>query len=310
MESFDKFQEQMSELHNEHDISYLVQRNLPEYDFLREESFLRPTLSSFAAFYYDATIALGLAACKAVQRNDDSSSSHPILTLDGKEHHQTLVQQEFQGVTGNVVLNHETGSRDATTTFFRVINFVVDQETRTEETVEFKQTVSSIFQGGVWDDLNDFYFSSGTTAIPPDLPPFSLNTNSLDTQVEVLIYVMCATAMLLAASLAIWTKFNSHARVVRASQPIFLYILCAGALLLASAIIPSSYNHAVGAESDLACNFIPWLVIMGVSLVFSALFTKTHRVNVIMENPTEVRRIKVTAVDVAKPMLGILLGMS
>jgi hypothetical protein len=42
-------------------------------------------------------------------------------------------------------------------------------------------------------------------------------------------------------------------------------------------------------------------------MTFSALFTKTHRILTIMRNAAAFKRVKVTALDVAKPMIALLM---
>jgi len=58
--------------------------------------------------------------------------------------------------------------------------------------------------------------------------------------------------------------------------------------------------------ADAACMAFPWLLATGFSLTFSALFTKTYRINQIMKSAARFKRIKVEAVDVIKPMVVLL----
>jgi hypothetical protein len=57
------------------------------------------------------------------------------------------------------------------------------------------------------------------------------------------------------------------------------------------------------------CIAVPWLATFGWILAFSAIFTKTHRVNKIFHNPQRFKRIKVTVWNVMKPFL-ILLAVA
>ena len=67
-------------------------------------------------------------------------------------------------------------------------------------------------------------------------------------------------------------------RVVRSSQPIFLCLISSGVALMALGIVPLSIEG-----SDAACMATPWLLFLGFTLTFSALFTKTYRINQIMK---------------------------
>jgi gamma-aminobutyric acid type B receptor len=77
---------------------------------------------------------------------------------------------------------------------------------------------------------------------------------------------------------------------------------------MGSAIIPLSLDPGVVSleGASRACIAMPWLLACGFSLTFSALFTKTHRILTIMRNAASFKRVKVTALDVAKPMIALL----
>ena len=113
----------------------------------------------------------------------------------------------------------------------------------------------------------------------------------------------------LSVAFTLWTKKKENLRVVKSAQPIFLYIITAGTLLMGSAIIPLSLDPGVVSleGASRACIAMPWLLACGFSLTFSALFTKTHRILTIMRNAAAFKRVKVTAMDVAKPMIVLLV---
>lgn len=60
---------------------------------------------------------------------------------------------------------------------------------------------------------------------------------------------------------------------------------------------------------DIACNLIPWLYSIGFVISFSALFSKTWRVNKILNNPDKFRKVKVTPRDVIAPFI-ILMSIN
>jgi len=84
---------------------------------------------------------------------------------------------------------------------------------------------------------------------------------------------------------AIWTVMNRNAVVVRAAQPFFLMILISGIFIFSSTIIPLSHDDDGIPESKNktfgvgVCMAQPWLAFTGFSIIFSALFSKTWRVN-------------------------------
>jgi hypothetical protein len=170
MTAYDTFTEWIGKLKNPDDLQYLGS-HFPEYDhpdygsdppFIDDENFLSaPLVSTYAPFFYEATIALGLAACSAISGD----------TLDGETHFRHLADGSFTGVSGKVSFDTITGTRDVTSAIYRVTNWlpndVVDTETG-ETVVEFKPYMTDIFQDGEWSELRDFIFNDGTPNLPPD----------------------------------------------------------------------------------------------------------------------------------------------
>jgi len=100
-----------------------------------------------------------------------------------------------------------------------------------------------------------------------------------------------------------WVALNRKHRVVKISQPIFLHLICFGVLVLSCAIFPLGIDDTDSTERgrNVACASIPWLVSLGFSLVFSALFSKLWRINRVFAAAASLRRVLVTEKDVAKP---------
>lgn len=74
------------------------------------------------------------------------------------------------------------------------------------------------------------------------------------------------------------------------------------------AIIPFTIDGGDTNETgaNAACMAFPWCLSIGFSLTFSALFTKTYRINQIMRSAAKFKRIKLTPFDVMKPMIALL----
>ena len=79
--------------------------------------------------------------------------------------------------------------------------------------------------------------------------------------------------------------------------------------MMGTSIIPLIVDRGIASEQgcDAACISFPWLLAVGFSITFASLFTKTHRINQIFKNAASFKRVKITAWDVAKPML-VLIG--
>lgn len=142
---------------------------------------------------------------------------------------------------------------------------------------------------------------------PLELPPLEVDMNYIG-NLAILGYVLLAFIVVLSIGFAIWTFVNKNTRVVRASQPLFLGMICCGTLIMGSAIIPLSMDDEKYDEraTDVACMSIPWLMSIGFTTTFCALFSKTWRVDKIFHNPRRFSRIKVTAKDVIGPYLALL----
>ena len=134
--------------------------------------------------------------------------------------------------------------------------------------------------------------------IPLELPPLAVDENLLGS----LAWLGWIFFAIVAASVVyciLWTlRYRRLDAVVRAAQPGFLIMIAAGVLILAASLIPLSFDDGgdsgqsqgehyvsstVGEFSEAfrvgLCMSVPWLAFTGFSIIFSALFAKTWRVN-------------------------------
>ena len=149
--------------------------------------------------------------------------------------------------------------------------------------------------------------------IPLALPPVDYNENLLG-NLEVLGFSLFCITTITCFCCAGWTLYYRTAIVVRAAQPFFLFMIAGGVLIIASALIPLSFDD--GGEPDslsqsksaAICMSVPWLAFLGFTVVFSALFSKTWRVNRLFRAAVGLSRIKVTEKDVLAPFVFLMLG--
>ena len=82
-----------------------------------------------------------------------------------------------------------------------------------------------------------------------------------------------------------WSRMYRRNRVVVASQPIFLRLICIGCLVVSSSIIPLSIDDSIASPEgcSTACTF-PWLLSIGFTQIFAALFSKIWRLNKLFDN--------------------------
>ena len=245
---------------------------------------------------------MGLSACSA-----KNSSTY----FDGETHFDVMKRTSFAGASGTIVLDNVTGTRDPNSAYFTLHNFVeADQgQAGGDGSVLYKAVESRLFRDAEWETVNDFIFNDGTTTPPPDLPPLVPNRNHINNALRIVGLTFCAISLLLSFGFAGWTIHKRGTYVIKASQPVFLLIVCAGSAILGAAIIPLSFDQGSASQqgSDIACQVFPWFVSIGFVVIFSALFTKTHRINKLFTNPS-FKRMKVSAFDVAIPMMVLVSG--
>lgn len=219
---YDELREAMSELNNDDDINYM-KSILPiagDHDaVLLANGFLsEPGLMS--AFLYDATIALGLAACDTVAERNNR------MRINGKEHFQRFAQDEFEGASGTVRFFNESGTRNPQSAVFVLRNFVEDDETSSDDMIQLKAVDSNAYLMNAWEELTPFVYSSGSTVIPPDLPNPMRNPNYLKPGLRALGLILAIIVIGLSVGFSVWSHIYRTTKVVRASQPIFCLIIC------------------------------------------------------------------------------------
>jgi hypothetical protein len=112
-------------------------------------------------------------------------------------------------------------------------------------------------------------------------------------------------AIIFASSIAAvcWVFYMRSAPVVRSSQPPFLLLISFGCVIMGSSIIAMGIDDEVASfrGASMACMATPWLVSLGFTVCFAALFSKILRLKTLMRHAANFRRIQVTVWDVLAP---------
>ncbi|GAX23840.1 gamma-aminobutyric acid type B receptor [Fistulifera solaris] len=147
--------------------------------------------------------------------------------------------------------------------------------------------------------------------IPIELPPLTVDNNRIG-NLKYLGYTAFGAVALCALFCIAWTIRYRQNLVVKAAQPFFLLMITGGVLVLASSLIPLSMDDG-GDDSTKSttyrvgvCMSVPWLAFIGFTVTFSALFSKTWRVNRIIQAKATLSRIKVETKDVLGPFFLLL----
>jgi len=257
--TYDKFFAAMQNLRNEQDLAF-IDSHLPwpsDYVLNNEIPVNHSKITDsdrflywpgyVGPFLYDATVAIGMAACSA-------SSSSGVTNVTGEEMFQNFIGMEFLGASYNVKFE-DTGTRVADSALFSLTNFVLDEETAEEE-VKFLRIKTDIWGNGTWYNVKEpFVFNDGSTTPPADLPPITVDKNHLSKGFRAVGGILCAIIVCMSIVFGVWTFKNRAVQVIRASQPIFLYIIAIGTLLMGISIIPLSVDRGASNEqgASIAC---------------------------------------------------------
>mmetsp|Transcript_30664 Transcript_30664/g.64052 ORF Transcript_30664/g.64052 Transcript_30664/m.64052 type:complete len:796 (-) Transcript_30664:641-3028(-) len=147
--------------------------------------------------------------------------------------------------------------------------------------------------------------------IPLELPQLDVDDNLLDGLV-IMGYVCFGLIFFSVMICVAWTHLNQSKVVVRSAQPFFLHMISTGVLILSSSIIPLSFDDGGDLQPEShtwsvgVCMSVPWLAFLGFTITFSALFSKTWRVNQIFRAKETYTRIRLSKFDVLAPFAFLL----
>lgn len=257
----------------------------------------QPASSSSALLAYDAMMAIGIAACEAQSDN-----------FTGQELYNALLSTQFDGASGHVAFSAETGTRKLDTVSYRVVNVLADPP-NPDSNLTFSIGVDAAYVNlgdKTVDVIRPFRFADGTTNAPASSRMAGEELNLISRGVLYFTVSVAVLVMFLSVGCAWWTIRNREKRVVRRSQPIFLCMLCVGTFVMASTVGFQAFQEPFSQRAlDFACMISPWLVSVGFTTTFAALFSKTWRINHVYKKAQKFKRVKVTVRDVLLPFAAL-----
>lgn len=254
-------------------------------------------------FMYDAVMTTGVGACLAEQTSNG--------TIPSSSHLDNIRRTVFTGATGTVKFGggsaDEVGVRDGSTVLWSEFNILPPHPLGFRPGFENSNwIITGIYEPGkAWEQIQvPFVYRDGGTE-PPALRE-QPDQNYLSRGLRGLGLALMSVTLMACVVCALWVFFRRKHNVLRASQPIFCYLLAFGAFVEASAIYTISNDESYGwneEELSRACMATPWLLVMGFTFIYSALFTKLWRINEVLQ----FSRRKVELRHVVGPMIAIVL---
>lgn len=252
----------------------------------------------FAQLNYDASIALGIAACEA-------EAQMPT----GQDIYETMLGATFQGSSGPVQFQRETGSRSFRGLKFEIHNIRAlppDQNGEVLVKAVVAEVVDFLADEHV-QSVQPFLYADGSTSPPSDLPEVSVDLNEIPTPVIASGYALCAILMLVSVFWIWWTLHFRRNRTVQSAQPFFLVLVCVGAFIMSSSIIPMGFQEPMPQRVlDVGCMATPWLFSLGFTTSFSALSAKLWRIGRLHKASVAFQRVTIRPRDAVMPFLILL----
>ncbi|CAB9500493.1 Gamma-aminobutyric acid (GABA) B receptor [Seminavis robusta] len=260
-----------------------------------------PDLPDQVGFAYDATMAIGIGACRAIANTTDSKST----AMTGEQHLEGIQSVDFSGITGKVEFQNRPatpGSRKGSSIYYGVLN-LNRRDANDSDLAEGTSYLDPFTQE--WVEYLPFEYAGGSST-PPKLLRSHPEQNFLDPAVRAIGLALMSLSLAAVFASVVWVMANRSHIVVTAAQPPFLYVLCLGAALTSMIVLTQSFDESYGWEESMlsrACLAMPWLACLGVMVTYSALFTKLWRVNKVLQ----FKRRQIKASQVMWPALSLFV---
>lgn len=234
--------------------------------------------SGYAPFMYDAVTLLALSYCRAVNAASGA--------VGGAEVFAEFSKLDFNGGSGYVEIESETGTRNYTSVLFMLFN--VQPMEVDDDGMQTYKLVPTKFYNNSWSSIEgrDYVYADGGNSTPPSLPPPQVENNYIGTTGRAVGYSLMGIVFLGSFAAFVWMLVYREERAVRSSQPLFLFMIAFGTMVMASSIVSLSMEEPVPESGlDAACMASPWLYVSGAVVAFSSLLAKTRGVRKVSLQP-------------------------
>ncbi|KAL2083854.1 hypothetical protein ACEWY4_019372 [Coilia grayii] len=240
-----------------------------EYDLLRNQQGVNS--SQYHGFAYDGVWVLTKALSRVMEtvRDNEKHSEDQSYTVSDEEMAQMVVEAmsetTFWGVTGPVMFRN--GERIGI-----IVRLTQLQDGKEIQVGEYNTTEDKLV-------LNkDLRFKDRVFVLH--------QRGKVNTGVYSVMSAITVVAMLMASSLLFFNMKHRHHRVIKMSSPFINNFIICGAMLSYSFIILFGLDGSMISEEsfDILCTIRTWILAIGHTMAFGAMFAKTWRVHAIYTN--------------------------
>jgi ABC-type branched-subunit amino acid transport system substrate-binding protein len=234
---------------------------------------------------YDAMLSLGFAICAS-----DPTGS---VVKRGIDLFDDLVQVEFEGMSGKVSFNPETGNRQLASVPIRARNWYIKDGkfikdfvanfNATSDTWNFDNDSAVVLRGNV----------IGLSSAPIDFKFAVENKNYIPNELLALAYFETAFLLLLCVTSFIILFMFRKKRVILNSQPALMFFVVFGCLVATFSILTLSVDDNPDnplQNVQAACASTPVIFALGFQISFCAILAKTWRIYSVFGSSNKLRR--------------------
>ncbi|KAJ7991786.1 hypothetical protein DPEC_G00287480 [Dallia pectoralis] len=246
-----------------------------EYSKVLRQKGVEP--SKYHGFAYDGiwVIAKTLTRVMDLLKQKESQDMYQNFTVDDREVGKMVLdvmnETNFYGVTGQVMFRN--GERMGT------IKFTQFQEGKEVKVGEYNAIAD------VLDLINNTVRFQGVEP-PKDRTIVRLQRRNINVPLYSILSVITILGMLMAGAFLFFNIKNRNHRLIKMSSPYMNNLIILGGMLSYSSIFLFGLDGALVSEKEFEalCTVRTWILIVGYTTAFGAMFAKTWRVHAIFKN--------------------------
>lgn len=243
-------------------------------------------------YTFDAVITAGLALCEVAPTADLPASLNETFQ---QELYDAMISTQFDGLSGRVGFDPETGDRLTQGLRYDLINF---KRTNTG-VVGYSNVGLYNHETAKWDiDVAAIQFRSGVGAgfIPSETVQPVQEMNYLPKGLKVLGYVEVAIMNIFCIYALIWLKLNEGDKVVINAQGTLLSVLVLGCLVASWSVLALTADDQDddALNENASCMVAPVLFSLGFQLALLAMLGKLYRIYVVFKNASKLKKSRIS----------------